>query len=222
LAYLFGGSTLAIGIPYRYITEDILTYLDKASIKLEPRVNRRHFIKGRNPSCIIRLVNSTMLPDLVEDGLIDLAILPSVDFKESQTFAVPLVELNMPVARLMLGISKSLPLVPLKSLPITCVLTRTPRLTKEFLERNKLKWKMKVVRGLTESLASIYGKHYAVVEYVRSGETMAANGLVPIVNVAYSSVLVVAHPKKVNSRQIVRLKKQLLLLSRNPKKHGVN
>lgn len=158
-----------------------------------------------------------MLPELVEEGLLDLAILPSVDFREANTFTVPLAELNIPVGRLLLGVSKELPIVPLRSLPVKTVLTRTPRLTKEFLEKNRLRWKMRVVRGMTFSLSQLLGKQCAVVEYVRTGKTMEQSGLVPVATVASSSVVMIAHPKKVHSPEISRVKR--LVVSAHYKWH---
>ena len=201
---------LRIGIPYRYIDQDILDYLQACGFKLGERNPRKFSVKCSSPRCVIYTVNSTMLPDLLEEGLIDLAILPSVDFREANTFTAPLAELDIPVGKLMLGVSKDLPIAPLKELPIKYILTRTPRLTKEFLERNRLKWKMRVLRGLTFSTFPLFGKEAGVVEYVRTGKTMADNGLVPIATVASSSVVLIAHPRKVHSPQVSRIKKMIV------------
>ncbi len=200
---------LRIGIPYRYIDQDILAYLQQRGFKLGERLPRKFSIGCSSPRCTIYLVNSTMLPELVEEGAIDLAILPSVDFREANTFTVSLADLSVTVGKLMLGVSKSMPILPLRELPVKTVLTRTPRLTKEFLDQNKLKWKMRVIRGMSFSLFPILGKDTAVVEYVRTGSTMELNGITPVATVASSSVVLIVHPKKVHAQEINRVKKMI-------------
>lgn len=205
-----------IGIPYRFIDADILNYLRSHGFRLEERLAGKFFIKCSKPRCVIHLLNSYMLPELVEEGVLDLVILPSVDFRETQTFCVPLLDLNVPVGRLMLGVKKAVAGLPLDEMPIKTVLTRTPLLTKEFLEKNGLKWKIRVVRGVTESLSSVFGKSTAIVDYVRTGRTMDLNGMVPVTEIASSSVIALSHPNKVHSPEIKRIRKMLAA----PASHG--
>ena len=201
---------MKIGVPNRFVDEQILAYLREHGFKLAEKTARKYLIKCKKPRCTIYLLNPMILPELVEEGLLDLAIIQSVDFSETQTFAVPLLQLDTPHARLMLGVKKSIPLAPLQQLPIKTVLTRTPVLTKQFLEKNKLKWKTRTIRGPAESVASLFGKNFAVVEYVRSGKTMELNELVPVTEVASSVIVMITHPNKVHSPEIKKIRKLLV------------
>lgn len=200
---------LKIGIPYRYDDEMILAFLASRGFRLGQRVPNKFFVACSLPKCLIYLVNSNMLPELVEEGVLDAALIPSADYREAKSFAVSLCDLNLIVGRLMLGVPQGVPHVPLKELPIGTVLTRTPVLTKEFLVKNGLGWKMRVVRGRMESLSPIFGKKFGVVEYVRTGRSMELNGVMPVATITTSSVILVANPEKARTRELQKIKRML-------------
>lgn len=200
---------LKIGVPYRYDDEQILSFLQSKGFRLGQRSAGKFSIKCLSPKCVIYLVNSSVLPELVEEGVLDAALIPSGNYRETKSFAVQLLDLNLIVGRLMLGVSSRLAPIPLRDLPIEGVLTRTPVLTQDFLEKNHLPWKMRVVRGTTESLLPVFGKKYGIVEYVRTGSTMEANGITPVATIATSSVLLIASHDKAHSKEMLKLKKML-------------
>lgn len=187
----------------------ILSFLEERGFRLAEPVPGKFSVKCSSPKCVIYLMNSNALSELVEEGVLDAALLTSGDYREAKSFAMPLLDLNLVVGRLMLGVWAKLPSMSLRNLPIEGVLTRTPVLTKEFLEKNGLPWKMRVVRGTTESLLPVFGKKYGIVEYVRTGSTMEANGITPVATIATSSVLLIASHQKARSQEMQKLRKML-------------
>ncbi len=207
---------LRIGIPYRFYDAEILRVMESKGFVFEERVPRKFWVRCRRPRAMVYLLNSNVLTELVEEGRLDAAFIPSVDFTEAHTFCVPLLDLNLVVARLMLGVPNKLARLPLKDIPIDTVLTRTPRLTGEFIEKNGLKWKIKQMRGTMESLLPVFGSRCGIVEYVRTGQTMELNGITPVTTIDTASILLIAHPRNAKSPEIQKIRKMLAAHAKLP------
>ena len=184
------------------LNEDSLRILKDCGISIDNGKNQLKASVSNFPLEILYLRNSD-IPQYLEDGVVDVAIIGENILIETQKDLNVLEHLGFSKCRLSLAIPKRENYDSVQYLNGKRIATSYPNTLKEFLRGNKIKAEIHEISGSVEIAPNI-GLADVVCDLVSSGSTLFNNGLIEVEQILKSEACLVVSPKILQeNRQIL-------------------
>lgn len=196
---------LRVALPNKgRLAEPALALLRDAGLDVELS-ERRLSVLARNVPVELLFVRTDDVAEYVDDGLVDLGLTGRDLVAERGNGMEPILELGFGACSLVLATPSAGGLDTPASLAGCRVATTFPRLTREYLERERIEAQVVEVTGAVEVTPQL-GMADAIVDLVASGSTLRVNGLRPIATLLESqAVLVASSPRALDDPRVADL-----------------
>lgn len=188
-------ASVSIAVPNKgRLSEEAVELLRRAGLSFDVGTRQllAHAWDGR---VRILFVRAQDIPELVQDGRVDLGVTGLDLVMESGADVKRLLDLDFGACRLVLAVPEKTGVRRLQDLPRElAVATSFPNLTKAFLKKKGRRAKVIPVSGATEVMPHI-GVADAVTDLTATGSTLAMNELVEVASILKSTAWLIAHPK---------------------------
>lgn len=175
------------------LNEDSLRILKDCGISIDNGKNQLKASVSNFPLEILYLRNSD-IPQYLEDGVVDVAIIGENVLIETQKDLNVLEHLGFSKCRLSLAIPKRENYNSVQYLNGKRIATSYPNTLKDFLRKNNIKAEIHEISGSVEIAPNI-GLADVVCDLVSSGSTLFNNGLIEVEQILKSEACLVASPK---------------------------
>jgi len=175
------------------LNEDSLKILKDCGISIDNGKNQLKASVSNFPLEILYLRNSD-IPQYLEDGVVDVAIIGENVLIETQKDLNVLEHLGFSKCRLSLAIPKRENYNSDQYLNGKRIATSYPNTLKDFLRKNNIKAEIHEISGSVEIAPNI-GLADVVCDLVSSGSTLFNNGLIEVEQILKSEACLVASPK---------------------------
>ena len=175
------------------LNEDSLKILKDCGISIDNGKNQLKASVSNFPLEILYLRNSD-IPQYLEDGVVDVAIIGENVLIETQKDLNVLEHLGFSKCRLSLAIPKRENYNSVQYLNGKRIATSYPNTLKDFLRKNNIKAEIHEISGSVEIAPNI-GLADVVCDLVSSGSTLFNNGLIEVEQILKSEACLVASPK---------------------------
>lgn len=167
------------------------------------------FIRCRNFDLDILFLRDDDIPEYVEDGVCDLGIVGLNVYREKQSRALILENLNYGLCQLSIAVPSAGGIDDVFSLKGKRIATTYPNLLREFLKEKGLEASIVSLSGSVE-IAPILQVADAICDLVSTGNTLRVNGLRVIDTVLNSEAILIQNPRLIALKK-KRLIKRLLM-----------
>ena len=156
--------------------DDSVDLLRKCGLKID---NAKGQLKARikNYDAEVFFLRNSDIPQYLEDGIVDLAIIGENVIKEKQADVTSLLGLGFSHCRLSIATPKDLKYNDITALNGKRIATSYPNTLNEFLKANNVSADLHIISGSVEIAPNI-GLADAICDLVSSGSTLFKNGLV--------------------------------------------
>lgn len=156
--------------------DDSVDLLRKCGLKID---NAKGQLKARikNYDAEVFFLRNSDIPQYLEDGIVDLAIIGENVIKEKQADVTSLLGLGFSHCRLSIATPKDLNYNDITALNGKKIATSYPNTLNEFLKANNVSADLHIISGSVEIAPNI-GLADAICDLVSSGSTLFKNGLV--------------------------------------------
>ena len=175
----------------------------KEAFDIDIAFNDRELI-AQNGNFRFLLVRNQDVPNYVKYGAADLGIVGLDVLEESCVKLIKLLDLNIGVCRVSIGMPKELVLSEIYKKPIVKVATKMVNIAKKYFSSKSISVDIIKLYGSIE-LAPLVGLCDIIVDVVDSGNTMRQNGLVEEESIFTSSAYLIA-----NENSYYQKKKEIL------------
>jgi len=181
---------ITIVLPKGRISEESLSIFKKA-FGADIKFNDRELI-AQSKDFRFLLVRNQDIPIYVKYGAADLGIVGLDVLEESGANLIKLLNLNIGVCRVSIGMPKDSDLSKIYKQPVIKVATKMVNIAKKYFSSKSISVDIIKLYGSIE-LAPLVGLCDIIVDIVESGDTMRQNGLVEKENIFTSSAYLVAN-----------------------------
>ncbi len=181
------------------LNEDSLKLLKDCGISVENGKNQLKASVSNFPLEILYLRNSD-IPQYLEDGVADVAILGENVVIESEKEISVLEKLGFSKCRLSIAVPKNFDYDSVQSLKGKKIATSYPNTLRRFLIENGVNAEIHVISGSVEIAPNI-GLADAICDIVSSGSTLFNNGLKEVEQILKSEAALVSSPKIEGAKQ---------------------
>lgn len=188
------------------LTEDTLFLLHSVGLNFESYRNKL-FVPCRNFPIDILYVRDDDITGYVASGAADMGIVGQNMVFESKLRVKKLLNLRFGFCSLAIAIPEDSHIKTVKDLKGKIIATSYPKSTKEFFKKNKIDMQVIKISGSVE-IAPALGVSEAISDIVATGSTLATNGLRVIEKISDSEAVLIATPKKLDTKK-EQLKKQI-------------
>ena len=184
------------------LNEDSLRILKDCGISIENGKNQLKASVRNFPLEVLYLRNSD-IPQYLEDGVVDVAIIGENILIETQKNLTVLEQLGFSKCRLSLAIPRRESYDSIQYFNEKKIATSYPNTLNDFLRKNNVNAEIHEISGSVEIAPNI-GLADAVCDLVSSGSTLFNNGLIEVEKILKSEACLVASPKiSQENRQIL-------------------
>lgn len=155
--------------------DDSVDLLRRCGLKID---NEKGQLKARikHYDAEVFFLRNSDIPQYLEDGIVDLAIIGDNVIREKQANVTKLLGLGFSQCRLSIATPKDMDYEDIKSLEGKKIATSYPKTLVTFLEENNVKADLHIISGSVEIAPNI-GLADAICDLVSSGSTLFKNGL---------------------------------------------
>ena len=185
---------LRIALPSKgRISEPAINLLSRAGLGLKDNVNRKLFSETFHPDITVMFTRASDIPEFVADGAADLGITGLDLIKEKNADVEILEDLKFGGTKLVLAAPESSKINSLDDIksPIA-VATEFPNITKQYLEKNNVEFKIVELSGSTE-IAPFIGVADLITDLTSTGTTLKMNHLKIVDTILESSIKLIAN-----------------------------
>jgi ATP phosphoribosyltransferase len=175
------------------LSEESLALLKECGIAISDG-KEQLIAQSRNFPLEVLYLRNVDIPQYVNDGVADIAIIGSNTDRESQTGIVRVLPLGFSQCRLSIAVPKAVAFSDLQWLQGKRIATSYPNSLNEFLAAHHLKADIHEISGSVEIAPNI-GLADAICDIVSSGSTLFKNGLKEVHTVLESEAVLYANPK---------------------------
>lgn len=178
--------------------DDSVDLLRKCGLKID---NAKGQLKARikNYDAEVFFLRNSDIPQYLEDGIVDLAIIGENVIREKQASVSSLLALGFSQCRLSIATPKDLVYTDITSLEGKRIATSYPNTLKSFLDEHNINAELHIISGSVEIAPNI-GLADAICDIVSSGSTLFKNGLVEQEIVLQSEAVIAANNNSVSEK----------------------
>ena len=178
--------------------DDSVDLLRKCGLKID---NAKGQLKARikNYDAEVFFLRNSDIPQYLEDGIVDLAIIGENVIKEKQADVTSLLGLGFSHCRLSIATPKDLKYNDITALNGKRIATSYPNTLNEFLKANNVSADLHIISGSVEIAPNI-GLADAICDLVSSGSTLFKNGLVEQEIILQSEAVMAANNSAVSEK----------------------
>ena len=178
--------------------DDSVDLLRKCGLKID---NAKGQLKARikNYNAEVFFLRNSDIPQYLEDGIVDLAIIGENVITEKQADITSLLGLGFSQCRLSIATPKDLEYKDITSLEGKKIATSYPNTLKKYLTDNNVNAELHIISGSVEIAPNI-GLADAICDLVSSGSTLFKNGLVEQEIILNSEAVIAANNKSVSEK----------------------
>ena len=178
--------------------DDSVELLRKCGLKID---NAKGQLKARikNYDAEVFFLRNSDIPQYLEDGIVDLAIIGENVIAEKQADISSLLGLGFSQCRLSIATPKGLVYEDIRSLEGKKIATSYPNTLKSFLAKNDVSAELHIISGSVEIAPNI-GLADAICDLVSSGSTLFKNGLVEQEIILKSQAVIAANKTSVSEK----------------------
>jgi len=185
------------------LTEKTIELLNGIGLRFDD-YKRNLLVKCRNFDVELLLIRDDDIPEYVQDGICDLGFVGANVTAETGADIQILRDLGYGRCRLSLAARKNGTIQKAQDLEGTTIATSYPRLTRNYLNEEKIKAKMVTISGAVE-IAPRLEVADAICDLVSTGNTLRANGLKELTSIFESETQLIQTQKSLSAG-----KKQLI------------
>lgn len=183
------------------LNEDSLKLLAACGINIDNGIDQLKVTATNFPLEVFFLRNSD-IPQYLEDGVVDIAILgENILIEEEKTLKID-VQLGFSKCKLSIATPKGLNYNSIKDLEGKKIATSYPNTLKSYLAKNNVKAELHIISGSVEIAPNI-GLADAICDLVSSGNTLFKNGLEEKEIILKSEACLVVSPLISNENQLI-------------------
>ncbi len=186
------------------LLDDSVRLLKECGIKINNGKDQLKAQAGNFPLEILYLRNSD-IPQYVEDGIVDMAIIGQNTVAEKEKNLKELLSLGFSRCRLSIAVPKNAPYSGIQFLHGKKIATSYPNSLKRFLFDNQINAELHLISGSVEIAPNI-GLADAICDLVSSGSTLFKNGLEEKEVILRSEACLVANPNMAKEVQSIKEK----------------
>lgn len=157
------------------LLDDSLQILKEAGIKVDASNGKLKSVASNFPLEVLFLRNSD-IPQYVNDGVVDIAIVGENLLIEERSNLETLVKLNFSKCRVSLAVPKASTVQSVKDFSGMKIATSYPNTVEDYLKKNNVSAEIHTISGSVE-VAPAIGLADAICDIVSSGNTLFMNGL---------------------------------------------
>ncbi|MFT4535113.1 MAG: ATP phosphoribosyltransferase [Saprospiraceae bacterium] len=178
--------------------DDSVELLRKCGLKID---NAKGQLKARikNYDAEVFFLRNSDIPQYLEDGIVDLAIIGENVITEKQADISSLLGLGFSQCRLSIATPKGLAYEDISSLEGKKIATSYPNTLKDFLAKHDVNAELHIISGSVEIAPNI-GLADAICDLVSSGSTLFKNGLVEQEIILRSEAVIAANTRSVSEK----------------------
>jgi ATP phosphoribosyltransferase len=178
--------------------EDSIDLLRKCGLKLD---NGKGQLKAKikNYDAEVFFLRNSDIPQYLEDGVVDLAIIGENVIAEKEADVTHLLGLGFSECRLSIATPSNMEYNDVMSLEGAKIATSYPNTLNRFLAKNNVNAELHIISGSVEIAPNI-GLADAICDLVSSGSTLFKNGLVEQEIILESEAVLVANKKSVSEK----------------------
>ncbi len=188
-------SVVSIAVPNKgRLSEQAVELLNLAGLRIDLGNSRQLLAETMGGRVRVLFVRAQDIPELVQDGRVDLGVTGLDLVLESGADVRRLLDLRFGGCRLIMAVPEKRGVTRLQQLPKELtVATSFPNLTKAYLKKKGLRAKVIPVSGATEVMPHI-GVADAITDLTATGSTLAMNELVEVASLLKSTAWLIANP----------------------------
>ncbi len=169
------------------LQEDSMKLLKESGLDFELGGREQLMINVKNFPLEIYLLRNSDIPQYLEDGVVDIAILGDNTIAEAVVDVQKIKPLHFGQCKLCLAIPKETPYTDIQFFQHKTIATSYPNTLKKFLKENNIEAKIHEINGSVE-LSIKMGLANAICDLVSTGSTLLSNGLKEVSCVLKSEV----------------------------------
>ncbi len=169
------------------LQEDSMKLLKECGLDFELGGREQLMINVKNFPLEIYLLRNSDIPQYLEDGVVDIAILGDNTIAEAVVDVQKIKPLHFGQCKLCLAIPKETPYTDIQFFQHKTIATSYPNTLKKFLKENNIEAKIHEINGSVE-LSIKMGLANAICDLVSTGSTLLSNGLKEVSCVLKSEV----------------------------------